>query len=81
MTEQEIFKQRRVPLEQAAAFLDMRPETLRAALRQKSVPFGFAVQCDGGRWSYYISGRALVNYSQVGAATQVIVVEKEGESA
>lgn len=56
-----------VSIIEAAAYLKMHPQALRNALQQKRAPFGFAILGEGGRWSYYISGKALEHYKQYGA--------------
>lgn len=51
----------RVPVYLAAAKLEMSPQSLRLALQQGRVPFGFAAQSEKG-WTYYISSAKLQEY-------------------
>ena len=51
----------RVPVYLAAAKLQMSPQSLRLALQQGRVPFGFAAQSEKG-WTYHISSAKLQEY-------------------
>jgi len=51
----------RVPVYLAAAKLEMSPQSLRLALQQGRVPFGFAAQSEKG-WTYHISSAKLQEY-------------------
>ena len=51
----------RVPVYLAAAKLEMSPQSLRLALQQGRVPFGFAAHSEKG-WTYHISSAKLQEY-------------------
>lgn len=47
----------------AGQYLGMNQQTIRYALQQNRVPFGFATQNpETGRWSYHISPGKLIAY-------------------
>ena len=42
-------------VEEVAKVLHKGKETIRWGLRQHAFPWGYAVECKGGRWSYIIN--------------------------
>ena len=65
MTEAEILTAEKVTPEMAGKYLGCPTQFIRAGLEFKCLPFGAAVQ--GKRWSYYISGQALIKFKREGA--------------
>lgn len=76
MTDQEILQMDAVPVKIAAGYIGMNEQTLRCLLKQGRAPFGFAVQCDGGKWSYNISPGGLVRYKREGINITFVVKKK-----
>lgn len=40
-------------------------DTIKAGLRQRVFPWGYAVQCDGGKWAYIINRRRFEEIEQI----------------
>lgn len=53
---------RNVPVAEAAHMLGIAPESLRAALQERVVDFGFAVKGSGDQYVYHISPKKLFEY-------------------
>ena len=65
VVESKIRSLKNVPPLMASKYLGMNQQTIRYALQQKRVPFGFAVQNPKtGRWSYHISPTKLILYQK-----------------
>jgi transcriptional regulator with XRE-family HTH domain len=51
-----------VPIETAAKILGKSKQFVRVALQKGTAPFGFAVKLTGGKFSYHISPKKLMEY-------------------
>ena len=54
----------RIPIEEAAARMEVTPQHLRLGLQQNRYPFGTAVLNPGGRWSYNIVRKRFEQYME-----------------
>lgn len=63
-TDQEILAMDNVPPRTAAKYLGMGALSMYYALQQGVVPFGYAVQNPGGKYTYHISPGLLVAYKR-----------------
>lgn len=59
---QQMSRDARVTVTEAAARMGVNPQFLRMGLRLGRFPFGTAVQMPGGRWSYYINAERFRRY-------------------
>lgn len=59
------YKNSRLSVEEAARLMDKRPMFVRVALQRNQLPFGIAIKCEGGRYSYYISKRKFEEYTGI----------------
>jgi len=75
MTEEELMQYRNVPPPVAAKYLDKSPPFVYKGLQCGRLPFGTAVQMDGGKWSYDIPPKSLIAY--VNGTLPVIMILKE----
>ena len=60
----------RISVEEAALLTGASPQFIRMGLRQKRLPWGYAVQTSPRRWTYYIT-RELVEASRAGGESTV----------
>lgn len=51
-----------ISIQDAAKMIGFSPQTLREALKQQRVTFGFAVQTSEHRWRYHVSKARLIEY-------------------
>lgn len=51
-----------VSIDEAAKMIGFAPQTLREALKQQRVTFGFAVRTSENRWRYHVSKARLSEY-------------------
>ena len=63
-SDNEILAMRNVPPKMAAKYLDVSLLSVYYALQQHVVPYGYAVENPGGKWSYHISPGLLVAYQR-----------------
>lgn len=84
-TDEKILSYTNVPVNMAAAYLGVSPQTVRSSLIQKTAPYGYAVQNpEAGIWTFQISPGALVNYQNgvlnglnVSGAVELMTAEVE----
>jgi transcriptional regulator with XRE-family HTH domain len=55
-----------MPIEQAAKLMGVGRQFIRVGLQDKTLPFGYAVNISGKRFSYYISPRKFSEYTGIG---------------
>lgn len=61
-SDEEILKHDNVPPYLASKYIGWSTPTMYRALQEGRAPFGFGVECAGGKWSYNISPGLLVRY-------------------
>lgn len=49
-----------LPVNEASKLMDKSPMFVRCGLRCGNLMFGYAVQMEGGHWSYYINTRTFI---------------------
>lgn len=54
-----------MPIEQAAKLMGVGRQFIRVGLQDKTLPFGYAVNISGKRFSYYISPRKFSDYTGI----------------
>ena len=52
-------------VEEVAKVFHRSVDTIKAVLRQRVFPWGYAVQCDGGKWAYIINRRRFEEIEQI----------------
>ena len=63
-TDQEILAMSNVPPRTAAKYLGAGALSVYYALQQGMAPYGYAVKCPGGKYTYHISPGLLVAYKR-----------------
>ena len=63
-TDQEILAMSNVPPRTAAKYLGAGALSVYYALQQGVAPYGYAVKCPGGKYTYHISPGLLVAYKR-----------------
>lgn len=75
-TDEEILAMSNVPPRTAAKYLDSGALAVYYALQQGVAPYGYAVQCPGGKHTYHISPGLLVAYKR--GTLRIGMQSKEG---
>jgi hypothetical protein len=55
-------QKKKITVEEAASLMGKSKMFVRIGLRNKTLPFGFAVMMESGRWSYYINPKQFYEY-------------------
>jgi len=67
-------QQQKIKPEDAAKIMNKSVQFVRQGLIHKILPFGWAVQMPGGRYSYYISPELFRQYVGIAEASQERIV-------
>lgn len=71
------FKQSFMKPEEAAKLMGKSPEWVREGLKASRFPFGYGVEMQGGKWSYWISPKLFQQYTGIDIEEEKERLKKE----